>query len=297
MNRITRCPACASVYRVSDQQLGAAGGWLRCGHCQHVFDSTGFVLHWDPAAAGGANSPAPAVSSQASEAAWPVDGDRMVIDDLLQHEDRSTLVKSSPASDDLNSFEQALSTFRPPSEPLTSTPTSAADSEPWARAEPSEMMADEPEPTSRKGWFVLLGLLLVLLTVQLLYAQRLAVAQHWPALEAQLQSLCSKMSCELAPLQHPEGVVIESSGLVRRPDDLVLSWAVRNTTRSTVGMTALELTLLEAPDKPVLRKVFLPSQVGAPALLTPGQVWRGELMLRPDAELTFSDYRILSFYP
>ena len=298
MNRITRCPACATVYRVGDEQLSAAGGWLRCGQCQHVFDSTGFVLNWAPSAGGGSPASDQAESKVASDAALPADQGRLVIDDFLKHEDRSLPAKLSPAGDDLSSFEEALSTFRPQLDVLPQTPAAAsghlADTE---NPKSSEAAGEASAPVTRKGWSVSFGLLGVLLALQLAYVQRHAVGQHWPAFESLLQNLCAKMPCDLAPLQHAEGVVIESSSLVRRSDDFVLSWTLRNTTNSTVGMTSLELTLLDVPDKPVLRKVFSPSLVGAPALLTPGQLWAGELILRTDAGLVFSDYRILSFYP
>lgn len=288
MNRITRCPACASVYRVTDEQLDAAGGWLRCGQCQHVFDSNGFVLNWDPSTSGPALSAEPAASNRTTDEVLSVDADRIVIDDLLKREDRSGQVRPSQASDDLSSFEEALSTFRPqlPSQlAVVWSPESAA------------VTVTEVEPAVHKAKLVLLVSLVVVLMLQLLYAQRHVVGAHWPAFESRLQNLCSMLRCELAPLQYSEGVVIESSSLVRRSDDLVLNWTVRNTTNSTVGMTALELTLLDAPDKPVLRKVFLPSEMGAPGLLTAGQIWTGEMVLRTDAELSFSDYRILNFYP
>lgn len=297
MNRITRCPACASVYRVGDEQLSAAGGWLRCGQCQHVFDSTGFVLNWEPPTSGSSLAAEPAASDKASDVVLPVGDDRIVIDDLLRHEDRSAPVSLSQASDDLSSFEEALSTFRPQLDALPVTPSLSSHQADVVNPEPLAVIGDVPAPAARKGGAVLLAILAVLLGLQLVYIQRHVVGMHWPAFESQMQNLCAMMSCELAPSQPAEGVVIESSSLVRRSDDLVLNWTVRNNTNSTVGMTALELTLLNAPDKPVLRKVFLPSHVGAPALLTPGQVWAGELILHTDAELIFSDYRILNFYP
>lgn len=294
MNRITRCPACATVYRVSDEQLSAAGGWLRCGQCQHVFDSTGFVLNWPQSAGGAPSASDQTASNLASGAALTAWGDRIVIDDLPKHEDPCASARSSPASDELSSFEEALSTFRPQLDVLPQMSSTA--SQPDVQS-PESLVATVDAPAARpvgSVWFWLLG---VLLALQLAYVQRHVVAQYWPPFEAVLQNFCLKVSCDLQPLQYAEGVVIESSSLVRRSDDWVLRWTLRNTTNNTVGMTALELTLLDAPDKPVLRKVFLPSHMNAPALLTSDQIWAGELILRTNAEIAFSDYRILNFYP
>lgn len=297
MNRITRCPACDSVYWVNDELLNVAGGWLRCGQCQHIFDSTGFVLNW--AAPSGAGKPASDQheSRLPSDPALMDDGERIVIDDLLKCEDRSAPVKQSPASDDLSSFEAALSTFRPKLDGLPITPSNASQETAVANPPSLAENPDAPLYIVRWGKAVLLALLSICLALQLLFIQRHLVGQHWPVFESLLQNICAQMSCKLAPRQHLEGLVIESSSLVRRPENFVLSWVIRNTTNSTVGMTALELTLLEASDKPVLRKVFWPDHVGAPAQLSPGQVWAGELILRANPELIFSDYRILSFYP
>ena len=38
MSMITKCPACATAFRVSPQQLQAQHGMVRCGRCATVFD-------------------------------------------------------------------------------------------------------------------------------------------------------------------------------------------------------------------------------------------------------------------
>ena len=38
MNLVTRCPKCATVFRVLPAQLGARNGQVRCGKCSTVFD-------------------------------------------------------------------------------------------------------------------------------------------------------------------------------------------------------------------------------------------------------------------
>jgi len=39
MSIITQCPECATQFRASPQQLRASQGWVRCGHCDAVFDA------------------------------------------------------------------------------------------------------------------------------------------------------------------------------------------------------------------------------------------------------------------
>ncbi|MBP7453787.1 MAG: zinc-ribbon domain-containing protein, partial [Ottowia sp.] len=40
MSLITRCPTCATLFKVVADQLRVSGGWVRCGHCQEVFDAS-----------------------------------------------------------------------------------------------------------------------------------------------------------------------------------------------------------------------------------------------------------------
>lgn len=39
MALITRCPACATLFKVVPDQLRISAGWVRCGHCRRVFDA------------------------------------------------------------------------------------------------------------------------------------------------------------------------------------------------------------------------------------------------------------------
>jgi predicted Zn finger-like uncharacterized protein len=40
MSLVTRCPSCATTFRVVRDQLRISDGWVRCGRCSHVFDAT-----------------------------------------------------------------------------------------------------------------------------------------------------------------------------------------------------------------------------------------------------------------
>jgi predicted Zn finger-like uncharacterized protein len=40
----TRCPCCRTTFRVNEEQLAAAGGKVRCGACQTVFDGRAHLL-------------------------------------------------------------------------------------------------------------------------------------------------------------------------------------------------------------------------------------------------------------
>ena len=158
MNWITRCPECATVYQVEPEQLQAAKGWLRCGQCQHVFDSTGLMLAWS------ATSTAPVDVSTPG---------RVAIEDLLKQEDRSMATPPSHAAVDLASFEEALSSFKPEIEKtiveLSNKPSgmSVAEDMP-APADPQETDGTDPLPSRQPSkfwvWALLLGFLFTFLS-------------------------------------------------------------------------------------------------------------------------------------
>ena len=47
---ITRCSACQTEFRVSEAQLDARNGWVRCGRCFTVFDARSALIAGSPAA-------------------------------------------------------------------------------------------------------------------------------------------------------------------------------------------------------------------------------------------------------
>jgi len=41
----TRCPSCRAAFSITQQQLEIAAGMVRCGMCEHVFDSKLFLFN------------------------------------------------------------------------------------------------------------------------------------------------------------------------------------------------------------------------------------------------------------
>ena len=283
------------VYQLPELHLNAAKGWLRCGACGHAFDSTGLVLRWDPASSGplvSSKVPVPGTGDippyPSAEAVQPVDlvadpADRISLDNSLTKEDLSSPAKIRPAQSELAAFEDALSSFKP--EPVAS------------EALPSPPKDSKALPSG--AWLAPSGVLALalLLAMQLAYVQRDAIAASWPDSEPMIRHVCETFGCQVSPLRDPEGMVIDSSSLVQRSEDHVLSWSLRNTTHRALGMTALELSLMDQEGKLVLRTVVLPAQAGAPQTLSPGKSWSGNLKVLVSPDVVFSDYRVLSFYP
>ncbi|SEA99432.1 zinc-ribbon and DUF3426 domain-containing protein [Variovorax sp. YR216] len=60
MSLVTRCPACATPFKVVRDQLRISDGWVRCGRCSQVFDAT---VDLQDAAEFHVETPAPPISS------------------------------------------------------------------------------------------------------------------------------------------------------------------------------------------------------------------------------------------
>jgi predicted Zn finger-like uncharacterized protein len=82
MNLVTRCPKCATAFRVLPAQLGARNGQVRCSKCNTVFDGIAALVDASPAPQTEEVAPAPAPEEPLAEflaepppprrGAWPL---------------------------------------------------------------------------------------------------------------------------------------------------------------------------------------------------------------------------------
>jgi predicted Zn finger-like uncharacterized protein len=122
-----------------------------------------------------------------------------------------------------------------------------------------------------------------------------------PSLQPTFQTLCGWVGCTLAPVQSIDDIVIDSTALVRRLGnfysfDLVL----KNTASMALAVPALELTLTDAADNVISRRVFLPRDMpGTPEVLAAGDSLPVSLRLSivVGDSVPMSGYRALVFYP
>lgn len=268
-DQVTRCPHCQAVFRVTPEQLAQAQGWLRCGQCREVFDSTGLRVAWLPDDDG--------------------DAPRMDLQDFLQKEDPGAAQHNS-ASDALLSFEQALATF-PVRAPSPSPEPLASSAAPGHEAQLPPLVA---APVRRLGlWSAVLVLLMLL---QLAWAAR-AVWWQTPWIAASAHLLCGHLGCALPASREPEQLLIDSSRLLRNDEGYRLEWGLRNRSLWPSHMPALELVLTGPSDAAVVRRVVQPAAMMAPERLEPGQLWEGALGVQVEDGLEVSGYRLRVFYP
>jgi predicted Zn finger-like uncharacterized protein len=147
-------------------------------------------------------------------------------------------------------------------------------------------------------------LVLVLAGVLLLQAawqdrDRLALAQ--PALRPALERMCEVLRCTLGAPRQIESIVIESSGFNRlRNDTYRLAFTLRNTASVPVAAPTLELTITDAQDQTIARRVLTPAELGAGTAVIPaaGEWSRtAGVVLATDGGPRVAGYRLLAFYP
>ena len=129
--------------------------------------------------------------------------------------------------------------------------------------------------------------------------ERNRVAAVAPQLRPSCWPLCEPLGCELAPLRQIAEVVIDSSSFNKaRGDSYVLAVTMKSRSTVALEMPAVELTLTDAQDQPVLRRVLLPADMGAPQELAAGGEWSASVsVLVTTGGARVAGYRLLAFYP
>lgn len=148
-------------------------------------------------------------------------------------------------------------------------------------------------------------LLAVLLAGQALHAYRAQIAAHYPASRPLLERLCRIAHCEVGLPKAADQLVIESSDLqavdAAKPNLIQLAASVRNKAAIDVAFPAIEVTLTDAQERPLARRVLLPDQYlagGKPVAtgLRAGEEFSIRLTL-DTTELRPVGYRLYLFYP
>ena len=241
MSLMTRCPQCATLFKIEPGELTAAQGWVRCGQCDHVFD--GYVTVVRLPAMEPILTPEPQMNAS-----------RIDLDDLLLRKDAGAV-------------------------------------------EPSRSV-QSIQPT--RTWFntFYITLLVIGLCGQTIGYGRHELAARMPSLGPVLSAMCVPFQCSLDPLRRLGGMVIVGSRFAPADTGFVLNLTLRNSEDVPLAMTSLELTLTDAQDRAIIRRVLNPSEMGAPAIMASGKVWNGAVAIEPlYTTADIAGYRLYSFYP
>jgi predicted Zn finger-like uncharacterized protein len=173
---------------------------------------------------------------------------------------------------------------------------------------PRFSIATEPAQPSVRRWVfaALCVLAVIVLAGQAAYVWRNAIAANWPAARPLLLQACALLQCRLDRPMALDHLSIESSDLQAVPDtkdSYTFGALLRSRDTTAVRYPAIELTLTDALNQVVLRRVLMPEQY-----LDTKQARQIDQGLAANAELpvkiTFTvagpaivGYRVGLFYP
>jgi len=299
MNGTTRCPHCATRFKISEAQLGTHHGMVRCGHCLEAFDARpNFVpeqpspqldLLTDEVTEQGETTVLEEQFEQIQSSVNAAPDTRPHDEDELatrpNEEEAATSCEEAPSdsvtsdesalpeSDDSLDFSHPAVSVDAQADDFSGTPvdTLTSDEQPaQTLAEQVVVAQDEIEdvpPASPKQhtalWAIAAFGVAVLLMAQAAYFFRVNLAARLPVLKPALVGYCQLLNCSMPLPQNTELIGIESSSLVAEPDhenQIALDVLLRNRASYSVAFPILELTLNDSQDKPLARRLFLPKE-------------------------------------
>ena len=166
--------------------------------------------------------------------------------------------------------------------------------------------AAEPAPVPPSGWrrhlwSIAAVMLALLLGAQWIAHERNLVAARAPALKPVLSALCEAAGCALTPPQTPEFLQIESSAYDPLGEGIYrLSLTLRNTANWPIAFPAIELTVTDASERPLVRRILPPIDLGARVDQMDARSaheLKVYLISTLPIEPGLSGYRLTAFYP
>jgi len=232
---------------------------------------------------------------------------------------------SAPAPVAASTRERTAFSLRdnsPAAAPAAGKSAAGPDSESWidAIAEDASAEDEELEPAEEVPSFVLqarrnafwrsrevrvavwLAVLLLVLGGGWQWAvhQRDWLAAREPSLVPVLEFLCRPAGCVIAPYRDLNAIVIDGSSFQRvSGNSFQLSFGLRNNGKLPVATPSLELTLTDAQDQALLRRVLKAQDLSAPPTLSAQGEFNGTSALSVDVPdpTAIVGYRLTAFYP
>lgn len=144
-------------------------------------------------------------------------------------------------------------------------------------------------------------LLLAALSAQVVLNFRDVLAARFPSLQAPLTSACALLGCEIGLPLRADELVVETGELITLGDNgYTFTTTLRNQGDMALAWPSLELTLNDGSDKPLVRRVFAPSEYLAAGDAARGFGARAEQPVKIHFRLEGvepSGYHIAVFYP
>ncbi|TFH12109.1 MAG: DUF3426 domain-containing protein [Nitrosomonadales bacterium] len=268
MALVTRCPNCASVFRVTPQHLQMQEGNVRCGHCSQIFNS--FT-------------------------------DLATIQELGTDKSLQGSSEIEGTKKDIqNDTPKSTATEKPAKKELISETSDVANAEQEAYTFDAKQ---SPRPS--RLWGLISIFLLVILSGQVIYLYRAELSVFAPDIRPYLEQYCEILNCKLPLSQQAEFLSIESSdmqmGATQQPEATQLTAIVRNQATSSQALPALELTLTDIQNRALASRIFTPGEYleeNSHLSKVIGPNNEISITLKIDSgDLNAAGYRLLLLYP
>jgi predicted Zn finger-like uncharacterized protein len=350
------------MFRVVPDQLRMSEGWVRCGHCDEVFDANAHLRTLEENTTITASEPAPSetnvaeplpatpdavqtspdavydwgpllepqaaqsdksaissrqdapqnVAQEGQEPSWdvpPLEDAQKESED--QHHIAGILVQ--PPSD-LSASEESMDAYYSPTiaddwvyQPLVPREVDNASASDLKEGVAPSFMLRSTERTpvnrylGRKVQLSLSFVLALLLTSQFLFLEKDRIAANAPTLRPMLANGCELLGCTLSAPRQIESIAIDSSAFTHVKSGVYnLSLSLRNVAAIDLAIPAMELTLTDMQDQPLVRRVLLPSDYSAKPLIGSRAELVANIPIAVQASVAsekISGYKLLAFYP
>ena len=272
----TRCPECKTVFRLSAEQVSAAGGRVRCGECDADFSSLEHIVAlptWVYEMEDG----------QSADSTSPVQHASHVIASLRnkgeQHaSDMATRTPVAPPAKQGNNGLQVAeqqeqndapdngeSTATPPARPMQlQLDTRDIQRDESTPGVPLQIITKERNRRRHRNtaWGVGIVLLLALLPLHHLYYERLDYAQD-PTWRPWIARLCAITGCEPEPLRIPDMIRLGTHTVQSHPryqNSLLITATLKNEGEYAQPYPKVEFTMTDVQQRPVAARIFTPEQ-------------------------------------
>ncbi|MGL6040849.1 MAG: zinc-ribbon and DUF3426 domain-containing protein, partial [Deefgea sp.] len=296
MSQITCGPNCSTTFRVTDAQLAAHQGKVRCGRCAFVFHAPDFIqsLIIETPEAAEQNTVITPLPLKETAQTQPITTDEAKDtgidlktnllnsytdipntqpqetpthnrDQLIQLANEeleldAAFARNEALLDDTNQNEIQRKSHQ------TERPTIEIDSD----SEYQPILTDDDlfapaKPKSRFTWMWVLGCAFasIALVAQLVFVFRNELSQEFPALRPKLIVLCEHLNCTLPLPREAQLLRSEYSELTFIPNSptlIQLNATLRNLAPFAQELPKLEVTLTDENEKVIARKIFTAKQ-------------------------------------
>lgn len=269
MNYITSCPECGTQFLLNKEHLKASRGKVQCGHCDHVFNAKNRLTE---------------ISDEIHSAAE--------YEASLEKEPVATKSPADESSTYIGEFSPSVT---------------MASSEMEAPIVIEDLTAD-PKFLKKSFkfniWLSLFGLLLIVLAaLQTAYFMRSKLASEYPQLKPLLSQACTYLQCEISLPNNLDLLVIDDSDMQEDENYqgvINFSSSLINSASYAQTYPNVELTLTDAEDRAVLRRMIKPAEyLALNAELAKGIAAHEEIRIKlaiHASDTLVAGYRVLLVY-